>query len=51
MLGSKSAIPRKEKEWKLDGIAMRCVIGPQGENEEGPILRDILTWRESRTKA
>lgn len=30
---------------------MWCVIGPQGENEEGPILRDIITWRESRTKA
>ena len=44
-------IPREEKEWKLDGIALWCVIGPQGENEEGPILRDILTWRESRTKA
>ena len=49
--GIKVCIPRKEKEWKLDGIAMWCVIGPQGENEEGPILRDILTWRESRTKA
>lgn len=51
MLWSKSVFLERRKSGNWTGSHCDVWLVLKVKNEEGPILRDILTWRESRTKA